>query len=111
MDSSLKEDRGLFSGAQKSTIYVLTGLYGQPSALGADVCHLLIILLILAALIVIVLDKLLRKGYGFGSSINLFVATNICKSIIWKTFSPTTVNIGRNFEGGRRALPSALHVA
>ncbi|CAA7271372.1 unnamed protein product [Cyclocybe aegerita] len=45
--------------------------------LGTGVCLLLIIQLIVAALIVILLDELLRKGYGLGSGINLFIATNI----------------------------------
>jgi preprotein translocase subunit SecY len=87
-------------------VYVLTGLYGQPSDLGAGVCLLLIIQLIVAALIVILLDELLQKGYGLGSGINLFIATNICESIVWKAFSPTTVNIGRGseFEGAIVAL-------
>jgi protein transport protein SEC61 subunit alpha len=42
-----------------------------------------------------------RVGYGLGSGINLFIATNICESIVWKAFSPTTVNVGRGaeFEG------------
>ncbi|KAF8156351.1 SecY subunit domain-containing protein [Pholiota molesta] len=116
VDFSLKEDRALFSGAQKlfaliialgqATVYVLTGLYGQPHDLGAGVCLLLIIQLIVAALIVILLDELLQKGYGLGSGINLFIATNICESIVWKAFSPTTVNIGRGseFEGAIVAL-------
>jgi len=135
VDFSLKEDRALFSGAQKrqiniyhviptlltfspfpvfaliislgqATVYVLTGLYGQPSDLGAGVCLLLIIQLIVAALIVILLDELLQKGYGLGSGINLFIATNICESIVWKAFSPTTVNTGRGpeFEGALVAL-------
>jgi protein transport protein SEC61 subunit alpha len=134
VDFSLKEDRALFSGAQKckythsiypfdipadlfvvfaliislgqATVYVLTGLYGQPKDLGAGVCLLLIIQLIVAALIVILLDELLQKGYGLGSGINLFIATNICESIVWKAFSPTTVNIGRGseFEGAIVAL-------
>ncbi|KAG0702242.1 SecY subunit domain-containing protein [Suillus ampliporus] len=105
VDFSLKEDRALFSGAQKlfaliislgqATVYVLTGLYGQPSDLGAGVCLLLIIQLIAASLIVILLDELLQKGYGLGSGISLFIATNICESIIWKAFSPTTINTGR----------------
>jgi preprotein translocase subunit SecY len=87
-------------------VYVLTGLYGQPHDLGAGVCLLLIIQLIVAALIVILLDELLQKGYGLGSGINLFIATNICESIVWKAFSPTTVNIGRGseFEGAIVAL-------
>jgi protein transport protein SEC61 subunit alpha len=134
VDFSLKEDRALFSGAQKckftiqlacfltdgwlclvfaliislgqATVYVLTGLYGQPSDLGAGVCLLLIIQLVAAALIVILLDELLQKGYGLGSGISLFIATNICESIIWKAFSPTTVNTGRGpeFEGAIVAL-------
>jgi protein transport protein SEC61 subunit alpha len=111
VDFSLKEDRALFSGAQKlfaliislgqATVYVLTGLYGRPSDLGAGVCLLLIIQLIVAALIVILLDELLQKGYGLGSGITLFIATNICESIVWKAFSPTTINTGRGpeFEG------------
>ncbi|SCV70137.1 BQ2448_1531 [Microbotryum intermedium] len=116
VDFTLKEDRALFAGAQKllallisfgtSTVYVLTGLYGQPSDLGAGVCLLLVVQLIVAALIVILLDELLQKGYGLGSGINLFIATNICESIVWKAFSPTTVNTGRGpeFEGALIAL-------
>jgi protein transport protein SEC61 subunit alpha len=138
VDFSLKEDRALFSGAQKrqyssislfvslhvthshlpipvfaliialgqATVYVLTGLYGQPKDLGAGVCLLLIVQLVSAALIVVLLDELLQKGYGLGSGISLFIATNICESIVWKAFSPTTVNTGRGpeFEGAIVAL-------
>ncbi|EED77848.1 predicted protein [Postia placenta Mad-698-R] len=119
VDFSLKDDRVLFSGAQKlfaliislgqATVYVLTGLYGQPRDLGAGVCLLLIIQLISASLIVILLDELLQKGYGLGSGISLFIATNICESIVWKAFSPTTVNTGRGpeFEG---AVVSLFHL-
>jgi len=59
-----------------------------------------------AGIIVIVLDELLQKGYGLGSGISLFIATNICESIVWKAFSPTTLNIGRGteFEGAVIAL-------
>merc|ERR1712087_259236 len=54
----------------------------------------------------IILDELLQKGYGLGSGISLFIATNICESIIWKAFSPTTLNVGRGaeFEGAVIAL-------
>lgn len=89
-----------------ATVYVLTGLYGQPSELGAGVCLLLILQLVVGALIVILLDELLQKGYGLGSGVSLFIATNICESIVWKAFSPTTVNTGRGpeFEGAIVAL-------
>ena len=57
--------------------------------------------LVLAGLVVILLDELLQKGYGLGSGISLFIATNICETIMWKAFSPTTINTGRGpeFEG------------
>lgn len=90
----------------QATVYVLTGLYGAPSSLGPGVCLLLILQLVAASLIVILLDELLQKGYGLGSGISLFIATNICESIVWKAFSPTTVNTGRGpeFEGAVIAL-------
>jgi protein transport protein SEC61 subunit alpha len=45
-------------------------------------------------------------GYGLGSGISLFIATNICETIVWKAFSPATVNTGRGteFEGAVIAL-------
>lgn len=107
----LKSDRELYQTAQKllaiiisfgqACVFVLTGLYGQPADLGAGICVLLIIQLLTAAIIVILLDELLQKGYGLGSGISLFIATNICESIIWRALSPTTINTGRGpqFEG------------
>jgi hypothetical protein len=53
----------------QATVYVLTGLYGQPGDLGAGVCLLLNIQLVAAALIVILLDELLRvftHNYQYG---------------------------------------------
>lgn len=50
--------------------------------------------------------QLLQKGYGLGSGISLFIATNICESIIWKAFSPYTISSARGaeFEGAVIAL-------
>jgi protein transport protein SEC61 subunit alpha len=132
------KDRALFNGAQKlfgmvitigqAIVYVMTGMYGDPSEIGAGVCLLIIIQLFVAGLIVLLLDELLQKGsltrstrclvcfltrisslllgYGLGSGISLFIATNICETIVWKAFSPATVNTGRGteFEGAVIAL-------
>jgi protein transport protein SEC61 subunit alpha len=76
----------------QATVYVLTGFYGQPSDLSAGIYLWLIIQLVAAVLIVI------RLGYGLGSGISLFIATNICELIVWKAFSPTTINTGRGPE-------------
>ncbi|ORY96215.1 SecY subunit domain-containing protein [Syncephalastrum racemosum] len=120
VDYSIKEDRALFSGAQKlfavviaighATVSVLTGLYGSPKEIGAGVCVLLIVQLVAASMVTLLLDELLQKGYGMGSGINLFIATNICETIFWKALSPTTINLGRGdeFEGAIVALFSLL---
>jgi protein transport protein SEC61 subunit alpha len=120
VNQSLKEDRALFGGAQKlfgilitigeAIAYVVSGMYGDLNTLGAGNALLIIIQLITAGLIVIILDELLQKGYGLGSGISLFIATNICESIIWKSFSPTTINTGRGteFEGALIALVHLL---
>jgi len=116
VDQSLKEDRVLFSGAQKlggllitmgeAVAYVVSGMYGDIKDLGAGNAILIILQLFCAGVIVIILDELLQKGYGLGSGISLFIATNICESIVWKSFSPTTMNTGKGteFEGAVIAL-------
>lgn len=108
VDMENKNDRELFQTAQKllsivisvgqATVYVSTGMYGPPSELGFAVCFLLVLQLVFAGLIAILLDELLQKGYGLGSGISLFIATNICEQITWKAFSPTVVNSGRGYE-------------
>ncbi|EPS70408.1 sec61 transport protein [Genlisea aurea] len=116
VDNNVREDRALLNGAQKllgiliavgeAVAYVLSGMYGSVGQLGAGNAILIILQLCFAGIIVICLDELLQKGYGLGSGISLFIATNICENIIWKAFSPTTVNSGRGaeFEGAVIAL-------
>ena len=62
--------------------------------------HPLPLQLLCGYLVVLLLDEL-EKGYGLGSGIPLFVTANVCTTIIWKSFSPKTINIGRGteFEG------------
>ena len=116
VDFNVKEDRNLFSGAQKAlgilitigeaVAYVVSGMYGDLGSIGAGNAILIITQLFCAGLIVLTLDELLAKGYGLGSGISLFIATNICETIVWKAFSPTTINTGRGteFEGAVIAL-------
>jgi len=110
------KERALFNGSQKlfgmvitigqAIVYVASGMYGIPAEIGAGICLLIVIQLVIAGLIVLLLDELLQKGYGLGSGISLFIATNICETIVWKAFSPATMNTGRGteFEGAVIAL-------
>jgi len=116
VDASLKEDRALFNGAQKlfgmlmtlgeAVAYVIAGMYGDVKEIGAFCSFLIIIQLFFAGIIVLNLDELLQKGYGLGSGISIFIATNICENILWKALSPTTISSakGTEFEGALIAL-------
>merc|ERR1719364_149586 len=83
-------------------------MYGSVRDLGAGNAILIISQLFFAGIIVTLIDELMQKGYGLGSGISLFIATNICESIIWKSFSPTTMNTGKGteFEG---AIVACFH--
>jgi len=116
VDQSVTEDRILFAGAQKlfglliclieAVVYVFSGMYGDVSILGWGNVILIITQLFIAGVVVLLLDELLQKGYGLGSGISLFIATNICETVVWQALSPTTINIGRGieFEGAFIAL-------
>lgn len=119
VNQNVKEDRALFSAAQKllailicfgeAIAYVGSGMYGDLATLGSGNALLIVLQLLFAGIIVIILDELLQKGYGLGSAISLFIATTSCETIIWKAFSPTTINTGRGveFEG---ALIAFFHL-
>jgi protein transport protein SEC61 subunit alpha len=116
IDQNNKEQKALFSGAQKlfgmvitvgqGTAYVLSGMYGELADLGFSNSFLIILQLFFASILVLVWDELLSKGYGLGSAISLFIATNICETIIWKSLSPSTISTasGTQFEGAVIAL-------
>ncbi|KAI8874331.1 hypothetical protein GQ42DRAFT_159902 [Ramicandelaber brevisporus] len=118
VDYNIREDRMLFGAAQKllallltfvqAVLTVFSGAYGSPSELGAATCILLVAQLLFSGVIVVLLDEMLQKGYGFGSALNLFIATNVCETVIWQALSPQSVNSGRGseFQG---ALLNLLH--
>jgi len=111
-----KEDRELYQAANKlfallitfgeAVAYLLSGMYGPVGELGLINCVLIVAQLFLAGFMVLMLDELLQKGYGLGSGISLFIATNICELILWKSFSPVTIRTdqGTEFEGAVIAM-------
>lgn len=110
-NSEDKEERAVYEGTQKllaivitiveGAAYVSSGMYGDPSRIGLPMCAFIVIQLVVATTMCILLDELLQKGWGIGSGTSLFIATNVCDTIVWKCFSPSTINTGRGaeFEG------------
>nr|WCZ58502.1 protein transport protein Sec61 subunit alpha [Andalucia godoyi] len=111
VDHSNPQDQILFDGTSKllgliitiveATAYVFSGMYGDVAEMGYFTAFLIIGQLVLAGIMCILMDEMLQKGYGLGSGISLFIATNICESIVWAAFSPTTYASpkGVEFEG------------
>lgn len=120
VDKKCKEDRDLFDGATKifgflitigeAVAYVISGMYGDLSSLGAFNAYLIIIQLIVAGVVVLLLDEVLQKGYGLGSGISLFIAVNICENIVWKCFSPFTISNESGAVEYEGAIVATIHM-
>ena len=112
VDQNNREEKELLSSAQKllsiiialfeAFAYVFSGMYGSINDIGAMRALLIVIQLTIASVLVNLLDEILTKGYGIGSAISLFIATNVCEELFWKSFSPTKFN--EEYEGAFVAL-------
>jgi preprotein translocase SecY subunit len=101
-DMSKPEDRSLFTTASKvfaiiltgvqSLAYIIGGMYNPSEGGGLPGTTAIIIFLQLLAsgIIVLLLDELVQKGWGFGSGISLFIMAGVAQAIFWQCFSPGT---------------------
>ncbi len=102
IDLSDPEDRRKFTAAQKglsiifalieATAYVLGCRYwslppgtnpitGCP--VGWDIRVIVILQLFFAAILVIIFDEMLQKGWGIGSAISLFILAGVARTMMW----------------------------
>jgi preprotein translocase SecY subunit len=96
-DMSRPDDRGLFTTASKvfsivltgvqASAYIIGGMYGNIPGTAAIIVFLQ---LLAAGMIVMLLDELVQKGWGFGSGISLFIMAGVAQQIFWQCFSPGT---------------------
>lgn len=118
LNPNSKDDREINSQLQKlvaiiiamvqSVGYILMGNYGDPKELGSINILMVVVQLIFASFIVIMLDELLQKGgYGLVSAISLFIATNVCEDLLWKSFS--FLKVRDEYEGAFVAFFSYLY--
>ncbi len=96
-DMSRPEDRSLFTTASKvfsmvltgvqASAYIIGGMYGSLPSTAAIIVFLQ---LLASGVIVLLLDELVQKGWGFGSGISLFIMAGVAQQIFWQCFSPGT---------------------
>jgi preprotein translocase subunit SecY/protein transport protein SEC61 subunit alpha len=94
-DMSNPEDRSLFTTASKVFSIVLTGVQasayiigGMYGTLSGTIALVVFLQLIAAGIIVLLLDELVQKGWGFGSGISLFIMAGVSQHIFLQSFSP-----------------------
>ncbi|HEY4674895.1 MAG TPA: preprotein translocase subunit SecY [Candidatus Bathyarchaeia archaeon] len=96
-DMSNPDDRSLFSSASKTfsiilvgiqaSAYIISGMYG---ALSGTTALIIFLQLLASGVILMLLDELIQKGWGFGSGISLFIMAGVAQTILWQAFSPGT---------------------
>ncbi len=91
------EDRALFTAANKFFSILLTAVNALAYVIGYYVAQfnldftkasIIFIQLVIAGIVLILLDEMLQKGWGFGSGISLFILAGVAESVLWDTFSP-----------------------
>jgi preprotein translocase subunit SecY/protein transport protein SEC61 subunit alpha len=96
-DMSNPEDRSLFTTASKVLAIILTGVQafayivsGMYGTLSGTAAVFIFLQLIGAGIIVLLLDELVQKGWGFGSGISLFIMAGVAQHIFWSSFATVT---------------------
>jgi preprotein translocase subunit SecY len=94
-DMGNAEDRGLFTSASKAFTIVLTGVQaaayivgGMYGALPGTTAVIVFLQLMGAGVVVLLMDELVQKGWGFGSGVSLFIMAGVAKTVFWDAFSP-----------------------
>lgn len=108
----LQKLAGILIAFFEAAAYVWGGMYGDVEQVGTANCVLIVLQLVFASYMTILLDEMMNNGFGLGSGINLFIAVNMCETIVWETFSPMSVKTesGQEYEGAIIALIHGLYV-
>ncbi len=98
LDFGNPEDRAIFGSATKLLTFIViaveAGAYivgGALGTLGSTQAIVIFFQLFGASVIVLLLDELIQKGWGLGSGISLFILAGVAQTVMWYTFSPTSV--------------------
>jgi protein transport protein SEC61 subunit alpha len=98
LDFGNPEDRAIFGSATKLLTFIVIAVEaaayivgGALGTLGSTQAIVIFFQLFGASVIVLLLDELIQKGWGLGSGISLFILAGVAQTVMWYTFSPTSV--------------------
>lgn len=106
VNKQVQEDRQLIKLAGKffallltfgqAFVYVYSGAYGPISDLGFFKAVMIVFQLTMSGILLVLMDEMMSKGWGLSQGgISLFIAVNVAETMVWKSFSPVTMNTGR----------------
>jgi len=100
-DMSNPDDRMLFTTASKifsfvligvqASAYIIGGVYGS---LDPRASVLVFIQLMIAGLVLMMMDEMIQKGWGFGSGISLFILAGVAQNVVWDSLAVTPPGLG-----------------
>ena len=124
VDFTSPNDRALFTGASKVLSVFMTIFEGLAFLIGGAYNttnsqnissppsvqnqFLILLQLVFAGVIIILLDEMLQKNWGFGSGISLFIAAGVCLQIVWSSIGPIAPVADGHYLGGILAFFQSL---
>lgn len=125
VDFTNPNDRALFTGASKvlsvfmtlfeGLAFLLGGAYnvtnsttGIASPPSLQNAFFILVQLVVAGVVIILLDEMLQKNWGFGSGISLFIAAGVCLQIVWSSVGPIAPVADGKYLGGIIAFFQSL---
>ena len=110
------KDRELFTVASKffsfiligvqASAYIIGGVYGT---LDPRAAIFVFIQLMIAGLVLMLLDEMIQKGWGFGSGISLFILAGVAQTVLWDTLSPIFPAPGEASPNYYGAIPALIN--
>ncbi len=106
LDLTKPEDRKLFTQAEKGLALLIAAVEAAGFALAyrqnAFVTTSIALQFFIGALILLMLDEAIQKGYGIGSGVSLFILAGVARTIVWDIFAPVSVEV-RLLDGSVRS--------
>jgi preprotein translocase subunit SecY/protein transport protein SEC61 subunit alpha len=117
-DFANPRDRELFTVASKFFSFILIGVQASAYIIGGvygtlDPRSTIFIFaqLMVAGLVLMLLDEMIQKGWGFGSGISLFILAGVAQSVVWDTLSPIFPAPGETPPNYYGAIPALIYSA
>jgi len=95
LDLNEPEDRKVFTQAEKGMAVLIAVAEGLGFALyyrlNTYVTAAIFLQFLIGAIILMILDETIQKGYGIGSGVSLFILGNIARAVMWDMFGPLKI--------------------